>query len=84
MMVNPQLFLSEHESDSYDQLIMLCDMLIVDIKTFENKQIPDAQRAICPSPEVIYQMNLLYLSALCSYIADRYNAEFVNCDDEGI
>lgn len=84
MMISPQLFLSEHEEDSYDQLIVLRDMLIADIRAFESKQIPDAQRVICPSPEVIYQMNLQYLSALCSYIADRYNAEFINCDDENL
>lgn len=82
MMISPQLFLSEHETDSFEQLLSLRDELMEEIRAFEEKRIPEAQWMIHPSPEVVYQMNLQYLSVLCDYIADRYNREFVNCDDD--
>ena len=82
MMISPQLFLSEHETDSYEQLITLRDELIEEIRAFEKQQIPESQWMVRHSPEVYYQMNLQYLSVLCNYIADRYNREFVNCDGD--
>jgi hypothetical protein len=82
MMISPHGFLDEHRNDSYEKLLKIRDALIREIRAFERKKIPTDQWMICPSPEVIYQMNLQYLSVLCDYIAERYNNEFVNCDDD--
>lgn len=41
----------------------------------ENKDDPAWQ--IHPGPDVRYQMNLEYLSALCKYIKDKYNNEII-------
>lgn len=30
-----------------------------------------------PSPELVYHMNLLYLSKLCELLSEKYNKEFI-------
>ena len=82
MMICPQGFLDEHRNDSYEKLLKVRDELIREIRAFERRKTPAERRMICPSPEAVYQMNLQYLSVLCDYIAERYNSEFVNSDDD--
>ncbi len=84
MMICPESFLSEHASDSFDQLLMLRSELMNDIIAFEQKMTPESEWMVRPSPEVLYQMNLKYLAVLCDYIAERYNREFINCNDEDL
>ncbi len=68
----------EHKGDTFDKLLKERDSLIREIRAFEKKKIPAEQWMMYPKPDVIYQMNLQYLSVLCDYIAERYNAEFVS------
>jgi len=82
MMICPESFIAEHADDTFDQLLMLRNELIHDVQEFEQKNKAESQWMIQPSPEVIYQMNLKYLSVLCDYIAERYNREFVFPDEE--
>ena len=82
MMISPPVFLDEHRNDPYEKLLRVRDALIREIRAFERKKTPADQWMICPSPEVVYQMNLQYLSVLCNYIVERYNSEFVNRDDD--
>lgn len=39
---------------------------------------------IHPRPDVRYQMNLEYLAALCNYISEKYNDEYVWGDSSGL
>ena len=82
MMICPESFIAEHAGDTFDQLLMLRNELIHDIQAFEEKRLAESQWMIRPSPEVIYQMNLKYLSVLCDYIAERYNQEYVFPEEE--
>ena len=50
--------------------------LLKEISDFENNKIADEEYNINPSPDVIYQCNLLYLSKLCELIADKFNKEY--------
>lgn len=38
----------------------------------------ESEEWLCkPSPDVMYQMNLDYLSALCKFMSEKYNKEIV-------
>ena len=78
MMISPEGFISEYTEKCYAELLHIRDELLQDICLFEEivgKENDDV--LICPSPEVIYQMNLQYLGKLCGLIAEKYNQEYV-------
>ena len=82
-MISPETFI-EHicNGKSYKELLKMRDELLEDIYAFENGDIAPSDRMICPSPEVIYQMDLEYLSALCMLIEETYCNEVVWKDEE--
>ena len=45
------------------------------------KERKDKAWNFCPGPDVEYQMYLGYLSELCEYIRDKYNAAYEETDD---
>ena len=78
MMISPETFIEfECKGKTYKELLKMRDELLEDIYAFEKGNISPEAKMISPSPEVIYQMNLEYLGALCKLISDTYNSEVV-------
>ncbi len=88
MMISPQGYISEHENDSFEQLIKERNSIIKEIKDLEKIVFSDDKTdpawMIHPGPDVQYQMSLEYLAELCKFICDKYNREIVwgETDDE--
>ncbi len=76
MMISPDSYLEEQKNKSYDDLLKEKKKLQKEILDFENNKIAKDNYNIDPSPDVVYQCNLLYLSKLCELIAKKYNKEF--------
>ena len=76
MMISPESYIDELKNKTYKELIEEKNKLLKEISDFENNKIADEEYNINPSPDVIYQCNLLYLSKLCELIADRFNKEY--------
>lgn len=76
MMISPESYIDELKSKTYKELIKEKNKLLKEISDFENNKIADEEYNINPSPDVIYQCNLLYLSKLCELIADKFNKEY--------
>ena len=81
MMISPETFISEHENDSFSQLIQERGELIQEILKLEKLLFDEdstSEEWEChPRPEVKYQMNLEYLAELCRFISKKYNKEIV-------
>ena len=81
MMISPETFVNNLKDSSYLDLVQHRENLIMAIHKFEKNEMKgdrsDPSWHVCPSPEVRYQMNLEYLAALCSYMKDKYNQEYV-------
>ena len=73
MMISPQEFENDLKNESLKNLIKMKNSLIQEIKYFEkNKDVILAQEVtICPSEEVVYKMNLLYLDVCDKLIAEK-------------
>lgn len=80
MMISSEGFIEMIKDLSYAELIQEKNKLIAEIERFENGEIHTGERVIHPTPEVIYQCNLEYLSELCKLIVDKYQDEFVYAD----
>ena len=84
MMISPECYIEELKGKTYKQLIEERNELIKDIFEFEEKEMAGNRSGeewlICPSPEVVYQSNLEYLSKLCEYMQQRYNKKYVHGD----
>ena len=76
MMISPDSYIDELKNKNYKELIKEKNKLLKEISDFESDKIPDEKYNIDPSPDVIYQCNLLYLSKLCELIADKFNKEY--------
>ncbi|MCR4880785.1 MAG: hypothetical protein K6A44_02385 [bacterium] len=85
MMISPQAYVDELENETYEKLIKERDKLIRDVRYFEKHREEimnnDTER-ICPSPDVVYQMNLEYLGALCMQISKKFNEKYEQEDEE--
>lgn len=73
MMISPQEFEDDLKTESLENIIKIKNSLIRKIKYFEkNKDMILAQDIIiCPSEEVVYKMNLLYLDVCDKLIAEK-------------
>ena len=78
MMISPYSYIEEQKNKNYKQLIKERDKLLKEIYEFENNQSNAEEEIMCPSPEVVYQCNLMYLGELCDLIAEKYNKEYIN------
>lgn len=80
MMISPDGYVSMHRNDSFKELIKERKSLEREISRLEKlvfeKNYLDEEWMIRPGPDVLYQMNLEYLAALCLLIRDRYREEF--------
>lgn len=85
MMISPGMYISEHENDSFSQLIKERDSLLREIRRLEKIVFCEDRTAeewcFKPGPDVRYQMNLEYLSELCRFISRKYNREIVHRED---
>lgn len=81
MMICPESYVLCMKDLSYQELIKKRDSLIRKVRKLEkivmNKDLSDEAWQFDPDPEVQYQVYLQYLSELCTYMHERYNAEFV-------
>ena len=77
MMISPDGFIAKHEYKSYAELLLVRDRLIKDIQYFEKHRDEESEIQMRPSPEVIYQCKLLYLSKLSELIMEKYNEEYI-------
>lgn len=76
-MISPDGFIAKHEYKSYAELLLVRDRLIKDIQYFEKHRDEESEIQMRPSPEVIYQCKLLYLSKLSELIMEKYNEEYI-------
>ena len=75
MMISPETYRKDHENDTYEELLKERNELISEIRYFEKheKEIMKDAAYICPSPDLVYQIELDYLSELCCLISTKYN-----------
>ena len=72
-MVSSEAFIEEYKDKTYEELIEVRNELIKDIKKYEsNFKDSEEFTIVCPSPELVYQMNHEYLSELCMLIAEKF------------
>ena len=79
MMIHPEGYIDMIEDKSYENLLKERASLITKICEFEESidKPKDKQWMISPSPEVVYQCNLMYLAKLCELIQETYNSVYV-------
>ena len=73
MMISPEWFKSNHENDSYEQLLEVREKLIDDIRTFERDGTFLGEEFCSPSPENRYEHYLLFLAKTCELIETKYS-----------
>ena len=74
-MIAPEVYIYECKDMSYEELIEERKRLIDEIIRFESikfEGVEDNEEFYCPSPEVIYQCNLEYLSKLCEFMSKKF------------
>ncbi|MGI6033453.1 MAG: hypothetical protein ACOX69_08565 [Coriobacteriales bacterium] len=84
MMISPEIFADELEGKSYRELLAVRDELAVEIAEFESDRLEHAddgfalpeEIVIKPGPDVVYQMDLLYLAETCKKLSEQFNREF--------
>ena len=83
MMISPYTFANQYSECTYKELLKVRDELLEEIYDFEkgDKDNIALEEMVCPSPEVVYQCNLEYLSEICKMIALKYNSEFINNEE---
>lgn len=82
MMISPQNYVDDMKEKCYEDLIKEKYKLIKERHRFENNKIADNEFCINPSPEVVYQCNLLYLSELCKLVQEKFNNKLWEDEDE--
>ncbi len=72
-MISPELFIElECRGKSYEELLQLRDEMLERITAFEKGTGTKGYVHINPSPDVVYWMDLKYLSEVCLQIAGAY------------
>lgn len=81
MMICPDSYMEMLKDKPYKDLIKCRDNLIRDVQRFERDEIKgdrsDPSWRMHPRPDVVYQVKLQYLSRLCAYMQEKYNAEYI-------
>ena len=81
-MISPEAYIERMEGKSYQELISEREDLITYICEFEKAElsggtVEQERRMGHSSAQVMYQVYLEYLSALCRFMHDKYNQEYV-------
>ena len=79
-MSSPEMYVEVWKDKPYAELVEEKNSLIEEITRFENGDIHQGEIVINPTPEVVYQCNLGYLSELCRLIVEKYQREYVWAD----
>lgn len=81
MMISPVTFVEELKDADYNTLINERNKLIEYIVEFEKKEKTGDRSGnewnYCPSPDVVYQVNLENLAGLCKLMKEIYCEEYV-------
>ena len=81
MMISPETYIARYRTAPYTELIKARDRLISNIREFEKNETAGDRSGpewtYCPSPDVVYQMNLEYLAGICRLMQERYRDEYV-------
>ena len=90
MMISPKTYASGCKGMSYAELRAVRDGLLADILEYERAlgrapegelpSLPEGIVEMCPSPDVVYQMQLEYLGMLCELLSRQFNREFEQFD----
>ena len=75
-MISPESFASEYENESNEKLLKIRDELIEEIRYFENNKETIIKSDIMqqhPQPDIVYQIKLEYLAAVCNLISQKFN-----------
>ena len=72
MLLSPEMRINQIKHKSYKQLLRERDKLIHKIYTYERDKPEFSEMLMNPSPEVIYQIDLLYLAKLCELIVEKF------------
>ena len=72
MMISPLVYDELHKNDTLEDLIKERNYLIKALKEYEKNKSELVQNVLMqPTPDVIYKMNLEYLSHLCYLIEQK-------------
>jgi len=81
MMISPEMYHEDWKEASYPELMEERDGLVQFLKDYEEREVAGGPSSEiwdeCPTPDVVYQMSLLYLSELCRLMHDKYNQDYV-------
>lgn len=76
MLSSPDLFIEEHENDSYEELVKLKNELIREIDEFERTYHKSDDVIFSPSPETYYQWNISVLEKLLPLLKESYRRKY--------
>lgn len=76
MLSSPDLFIEEHQNDSYEELVKLKNELISEIDEFERSDNNSDDVIIPPSPETYYQWNLSVLEKIIPLLQEAYRRKY--------
>ena len=70
MMLSPMSYDNLHANDTLEELIKERNRLIKEIKYFEKhkEELLADEKVMFPSPDVVYEMNVQYLTIICIFI----------------
>ena len=83
ILIHPEGYIEMIKDKSYENLLKERNALMKQIREFEESmgKPKDDRWKISPSPEVVYQCNLMYLAKLCELIKETYNRVYVWGDE---
>lgn len=81
MMISPDGYRELLVGASLEELRVKRDALMASVRRFEKRQHDEREYLVDPSPEVVYQMELLYLAKVCELLCDEYNRTVIWGED---
>ena len=77
MMMSPEAYKEELDGMGIDELAALRDELMESVKAFESGSPEEGEIIEGPDPEVVYQVELLYLAKVCEALSEKYNRSVI-------
>lgn len=84
-MVSPEYYVEEiTKGKTYEELIQIREEFIASFEKFEREYVfnPDAnwKSDFCPSPEVMYQVNMDCLAILLEVMQEKFRETYLSCN----
>ena len=76
MLSSPDLFIEEHQNDSYEELVKLKNELISEIDEFERSDNSSDDVIFSPSLGTYYQWNLSVLEKIIPLLQEAYRRKY--------